>query len=106
MNEPVTFPEDISLSEDAKDFVLGLLNRDVNQRLGFKEQGFKRLQEHGWFKDYNWDAVESKQLEPPFKPDVSRRNKGLLSWMNSWLTSYIRISVPTLIQHTSLRRSC
>ena len=77
MNEPVTFPDDIPLSEEAKDFVLGLLNRDVNQRLGFNEQGFKRLQGHAWFKDYNWDAVENKQLEPPFKPDVSRITRGL-----------------------------
>ncbi|CDH59819.1 agc yank protein kinase [Lichtheimia corymbifera JMRC:FSU:9682] len=74
MNEPVTFPEDIPISEEAKDFVLGLLNRDVSQRLGFNEQGFKRLQDHAWFKDYNWDAVESKQLEPPFKPDDKRAN--------------------------------
>lgn len=71
MNDPVEFPEDMPLSNDAVDFVKGLLTRDVSQRLGATKNDFRRLQEHPWFKGIAWDKLEAKQAEPPFIPDVN-----------------------------------
>lgn len=27
--------------------------------------------QHPWFKDIDWNALLNKQIEPPFKPNVS-----------------------------------
>ncbi len=29
------------------------------------------IQQHPWFANIDWDALEEKSLEPPFVPDVS-----------------------------------
>jgi hypothetical protein len=34
------------------------------------EEGFKRVKEHPWFKEIDWNKLELKQLQPPFLPDV------------------------------------
>jgi serine/threonine kinase 32 len=50
-----------------------LLERDTSKRFGCKEngEGFQELRRHGWFKPIDWDALEGKELPPPFVPDVS-----------------------------------
>ena len=70
MHDPIEFPDDIDISSEAMDFVRGLLTRDISQRLGFGPNGFRRLQQHPWFKEYDWNQLETKQGVPPFIPDV------------------------------------
>jgi hypothetical protein len=47
------------------------LTRDINKRLGVGEKGFRRLMSHSWLQHIQWELVETKQLDPPFIPDVS-----------------------------------
>ncbi|KAI9498645.1 kinase-like domain-containing protein [Zychaea mexicana] len=70
MHDAIEFPDDAVLSSDAKDFVHGLMTRDISHRLGYTSNGFRRLQAHPWFKDYEWDKLEAKQASPPFVPDL------------------------------------
>ncbi|KAI7857602.1 kinase-like protein [Circinella umbellata] len=74
MHDPIEFPDDTNLSSEAIDFVQGLLTRDISQRLGFGPNGFRRLQQHSWFKEYDWKQLEAKQGTPPFIPDDKRAN--------------------------------
>ena len=50
-----------------------LLERDNTRRLGCKPngEGFEELKKQAWFKNFDWDRLEDKELEPPFVPDVS-----------------------------------
>lgn len=46
-----------------------LLERDTERRLGFTEET-SPIREHPFFKDIDWVALETKKIEPPFKPKV------------------------------------
>ncbi|KAJ3029603.1 hypothetical protein HDV00_009531 [Rhizophlyctis rosea] len=77
INDRLDFPGDWTThcGTDGKDCLTKLMNRDVNQRLGAKESGGpERLQEHPWFKGYDWKKVDEKLATPPFVPDPKRAN--------------------------------
>lgn len=69
--DTIEFPEEAMLSSEAKNFVLGLLNRKVTERLGVTVENFERLRSHPWMKGLPWRAIESKEAQPPFVPDAS-----------------------------------
>jgi len=52
------------VSAEAQSILEGFLNRDVEKRLG------SNCKSHPWFKDIDWDKLERKEIEPPFKPKV------------------------------------
>ncbi|KAI8637157.1 kinase-like domain-containing protein [Parasitella parasitica] len=70
----IEFPKEPQISNDAMDFIMGLLNRDASQRLGVGEAGFDRLKKHPWMKDICWDILASKAVGAPFTPDQKRSN--------------------------------
>lgn len=55
------------IDENLKSLLLGLLERKVENRLGFK-RGFPEIREHPWLKDVNWMKVFDRKLEMK-KPD-------------------------------------
>mmetsp|Transcript_1505 Transcript_1505/g.4712 ORF Transcript_1505/g.4712 Transcript_1505/m.4712 type:complete len:710 (-) Transcript_1505:31-2160(-) len=83
------------LSDDAKDLLAMLLQRDPQERLGCKDAGpdasvsdddvealsaenaatllaqQKALREHTFFEGIDWAAVEAKRLKPPFVPNAA-----------------------------------
>lgn len=63
LSSELTFPSYIS--EDAQDLLEGLLTRDPDRRFGSEE-----VKEHPFFKDIDWDALNRKEIEPPWKPQV------------------------------------
>ena len=64
----VRFPRD-ALSSDGRNFVKGLLNRNPRHRLGANGDA-KELMAHTFFKDVDWDAMNRKNVVPPFKPKL------------------------------------
>ncbi|KAI8137703.1 kinase-like domain-containing protein, partial [Fennellomyces sp. T-0311] len=74
MHEPLCFPENSRVSPEAIDCIRGLLTRDINRRLGYKEKGFSQLVNHPWLRNIQWDMLENKQACPPFIPDSKRAN--------------------------------
>lgn len=76
LHDSVTFPESSHVSQEARDFISGLLTRDINKRLGVGEKGFRRLMAHPWLQHIQWELLESKQLVPPFIPDVRSNGTG------------------------------
>uniref|UniRef100_F7G6Y7 Protein kinase C n=1 Tax=Monodelphis domestica TaxID=13616 RepID=F7G6Y7_MONDO len=54
------------LQKDAKDLLVKLFVREPERRLGVK--GDIRL--HTFFREINWEDLERKEIEPPFKPKV------------------------------------
>ncbi|KLO11260.1 kinase-like protein [Schizopora paradoxa] len=64
----IRFPKNI-ISEDGKQFVKGLLNRNPRHRLG-AQRDCEELKEHPFFRTIDWKALAAKQVTPPFIPVV------------------------------------
>jgi len=65
----VVFPDKskykIDYSEEVQDFILRLLVKDKDKRLG-TERDKEELFEHAWFKDVDIDGIINKAVKPPF----------------------------------------
>ncbi|KAI1180632.1 serine/threonine-protein kinase sck1 [Nemania sp. FL0916] len=64
----VRFPRD-TLSQEGRNFVKGLLNRNPKHRLGAIEDA-EELKRHPFFGDVDWTSLSKKLITPPFKPKL------------------------------------
>ena len=73
----VVFPDrkkyKITYSDEIMDLVTRLLEKDKSKRLGAKDD-FVEVLQHPFFADLDIDQLENKELEPPFKPNVSSKD--------------------------------
>ncbi|ORX54133.1 kinase-like protein [Hesseltinella vesiculosa] len=74
LSDPVDFPDEPNVSPEAISAIKSLLARDINDRLGYEDQGFQRLKVHPWFKSIRWQEMGTKKIMPPFIPDDKRAN--------------------------------
>jgi novel protein kinase C delta type len=58
------------LSKDALKCVQALLEKDVTLRLGSVGASLGDVKSHPFFSDINWERLERREMEPPFKPQV------------------------------------
>eukprot|EP01017_Pseudomicrothorax_dubius_P024401 TRINITY_DN2592_c0_g1_i3.p1 TRINITY_DN2592_c0_g1~~TRINITY_DN2592_c0_g1_i3.p1 ORF type:complete len:323 (-),score=93.82 TRINITY_DN2592_c0_g1_i3:45-932(-) len=65
LKAPLKLPR--TMSEEAKDLIKRLLNRNPAQRLGANGDATE-IKAHPFFKDVDWEEVANKRLKPP-KPD-------------------------------------
>jgi hypothetical protein len=68
INSKIYFPPVISI--DAVACVKLLLDRDPVKRLGMPKSPFGRIRDQKFFTRVDWDMIESRRVEPPFKPKV------------------------------------
>lgn len=64
----VRFPRD-TLSQEGRNFVKGLLNRNPKHRLGATDDA-EELKRHPFFNDIDWNLLSKKLITPPFKPKL------------------------------------
>ena len=62
----------IEYSDEMKDFLKKLLNKDRNKRLGNSATDLKELKEHDWFQNYDWDGVIKQKKQAPFLPKIKK----------------------------------
>lgn len=69
------FPDNVEsiVSADAVSCIRGLLERDVTKRLGC-HQSIHDFKSHAWFQNVDWNALQAKQVTPPFEPDSKKAN--------------------------------
>ena len=65
---PLLFPP--NLSNACKDLITKLLERDPKKRMGSKDDDFKEIQKHAFFKSIDWQKLYNKEIEAPYKPSV------------------------------------
>lgn len=75
------------LSKDALKCLQSLLEKDVTLRLGSLGAQDGDVKYHPFFSDINWERLERRDLEPPFKPQVVSFNYTLETGFND--TSFV-----------------
>jgi serum/glucocorticoid-regulated kinase 2 len=71
------FPINPKISDNLKDLITKLLNKNYEERLGF-QNGLADIKSHEFFKDFNFEELLEKKIEPPYKPtigDILENNK-------------------------------
>jgi len=61
-----------SLSEDCKNLIVSLLNRNPSKRLGAGPEGSEEIKRHPFFADIAWLNVKDKKTSPP-KPEINSK---------------------------------
>ncbi|KAI0077858.1 kinase-like protein [Panus rudis PR-1116 ss-1] len=79
LKDPLRFPTNVReyCSEAGQRFLEGLIDRNPKTRLGCRNgrsQGFADIQNHPWFASLDWEALENKDIQPPFVPDMKKAN--------------------------------
>ena len=64
------FSTRVSISDDAKDLITKLLDKNPSKRFG-KNSGFKEIKEHPFFKGIDFDEILNKKIKAPFIPEIS-----------------------------------
>mmetsp|Transcript_19945 Transcript_19945/g.24642 ORF Transcript_19945/g.24642 Transcript_19945/m.24642 type:complete len:168 (+) Transcript_19945:156-659(+) len=59
-----------TFSPPAYDLLEKLLRFDPEFRIGCRDLGVLEIKQHPFFSDIDWDLIERKGLEAPFKPDI------------------------------------
>jgi len=68
LNGELRFPSYVS--SEAQSLLEGLLTREVEKRLGSGTDGSQEVKRHTFFNGIDWEKLERKELETPFKPKV------------------------------------
>lgn len=59
-----------SLLQDLKDLIRKLLHKLPNKRLGSGPEGCKQIKDHPWFSDFEWQALERREMMAPYIPSI------------------------------------
>jgi serum/glucocorticoid-regulated kinase 2 len=69
----VNFPDPvrhkISVSAEAQDLIVKLLDKSRKSRLG--ANGLDEILQHPWFADLDMASLMMKEIDPPYKPTIS-----------------------------------
>lgn len=57
-------------SPEAKDILQRLLQKDPLKRIGCGPAGPNEIKQHPFFRGVDWEALEQKNVEPPYVPNV------------------------------------
>lgn len=69
------YPDEFSAT--CKDFLKKVFEPDPTKRIGFNN--IQEIKEHPWFDGLDWEALASRELDPPFKPQERTVNAGTLA---------------------------
>jgi serine/threonine protein kinase len=64
--QQIPFPR--AMADNTVDIISRLLDVNEKTRLGAGPRGVNEIKEHPYFENIDWDLLEQKHVEPPYKP--------------------------------------
>lgn len=64
------------MNPDAQDLLTRLITPDLSHRLGNIYGGAGDLKAHPWFSEVNWETLEKRRIEAPYRPPIGKSGDG------------------------------
>ena len=81
-------PRNYKISDDAKNIIEKLLEKDPTNRLG--KNGLKEIKKHPFFSSISFSDLKKKKVKAPFKPEISKDNKNMT---NNFDEEYLNLDI-------------